>query len=251
MFTKMLSVRLATACALLFVMPAAQAAPKTENSRKAETAASSGRNDAEAVELLRAIEKRHGSSQSVSGSFQQSKRVAGSPSAIKTVASFSLVKPNKFRADYFKPGQENGQPMTTNLIVGRDSWEYVRDLEQVSHYRFQDEKNVRDFNYLLLGFGAHTEDLLKVYRVTNLEKAPRGYRGLRLLPLDPRDAGFKYITLLVTDDANLLPAQFSMVQADDSQVTVDLDLNTLQLGARVNEKIFRPDFPDADLVEMN
>ncbi len=207
-------------------------------------------NDPAAVELLRAIEQRHGATQNVAGRFTQTKRMVDSPGDIKSAATFSLMKPNKFRADYTKPGE--AEVSSTNMVVGRDAWQYVRDLKQVSHYRFSSDRNVRDLNYLLLGFGAHTEELLQVYRIKSMSKIPKGYRGVELIPLNTADAGFKAITILVTDTEALLPAQFSMLQSDNSQVTVDLDVRNLQIGARINDRIFRPDFPkDAELVELN
>lgn len=245
--------------AACLLVPAGPAAAQSRNTKaQAEKpAARSVTNDAEAIELLRAIEARHGSVQTVAGRFLQTRQIVDSPDSIKEAANFHLVKPNKFRADYTRPGEASDPRarypyITTSLIVGRDYWQYVRDINQINHYRFSNERNVRDFNYLLLGFGAHTEELLKVYQVKSLKKAPKGYRAVQLTPLDPSDAGFKSITMLVTDDEALLPAQFSMVQVDETRVTVDLDLKSLQIGARINERIFRPDFPkDAERVELN
>jgi len=130
------------------------------------------------------------------------------------------------------------------LITDQYFYRYVPQLKQVDQSQFSTQSNVRDLNYLILGFGAHINDILRVYAVKWLTKgiAP-GYDAIQLSPLDKSGAKFQYITIMVTNDGQLMPAQFSMMGLDGVRTTVNLNLQTLGMGATIRPDMFTPNFP--------
>lgn len=198
-------------------------------------------NDEEAIDILRQMEQRYSQVQAVAGSFRQTRVEQASTgfdgNTITSNAEFSLLKPNKFRADYKAPHE------STNLITDDSYYRYTKEMKQVEQYQFRGRTNVQDLNYMLLGFGAHVEDVLKVYSVKSIKNgvAP-GYHGIQLTPRDKKNSGFEYITILITADQEMRPAQFSMEQGG-ARITADLDLKKLKIGGSVRASVFQPDWP--------
>ena len=175
--------------------------------------------DKEAVDLLRRIEAKYAQTPSVSGSFTQIRDDKTFGEKTQAQAAFYLLKPSYFRADYAAPNS------SVNLITPEYSYRYVPQLKQVERFRIRDTGTVQDLNFMLLGFGVKTEDVLRFYSVKWLtEGVPKGHHGIQLTARDKEKASFKYVTILVTADDRLLPAQFSMEQLNgvpqECQVTV-------------------------------
>jgi outer membrane lipoprotein-sorting protein len=217
-------------------------APKPE----AKAPARSPKNDDQAIQVLQEIEKRYSGVNTVAGQFHQVMEDPAFQDRIESDAKFYILKPNKFRAEYQPP------KVSVNLITDQYSFRYIPELKQVERYQFQNRNTVQDLNYMLLGFGAKTTDLLKVYAVKWLtEGIAQGYYGIELVPVDKETANFKSVTILITKDGNYLPAQFSMEQLSGIRTTASLDMQKLEIGARINESRFRPDFPkDAVYVDI-
>jgi outer membrane lipoprotein-sorting protein len=193
------------------------------------------KNDAEAVDILRQMEGKYASISTVSGSFQQTLK-SSSWDDVHSKAQFYLQKPNKFRADYVAPHE------STELITDDFFYRYTKELKQVDEYKFQNRATVQDLNYMLLGFGARVDDILRVYQVHLLTKGVAdGYYGIQLTPNDKKSASFEYITILITKN-ELRPAQFSMEQGVN-RITADLDLQTLKIGGSISSGIFQPNWP--------
>lgn len=233
-------------CALLLVF--AFVAIVSLGAAQAEKAAAkpSGDSDSKAIELLRQMESKFGQINSVQGQFQQVREDPAFEERIESYANFYLLKPSKFRAEYQPP------KVSVNLITDDYFYRYIKDLKQVERYHFQGKNTAQDFNYMVLGFGVKVEDVLKVYRVKWLtEGVAKGYYGITLIPLEKEGSNFKYVTILITDDGSLRPAQFSMEQLDGVRTTANLGLKSLQIGAKVDERLFKPDFPrDAQVIDI-
>lgn len=195
-------------------------------------------NDDKAVKILREVEQLYEPVKSITGELSQSRQdpVAGK---IDSHAKFYILKPNNFRVDYESPHQ------STSLITKEKLYRYTPEASQVECYTFKKgERNVQDVNYVLLGFGAKTDELLRVYSVKSLDKGvAKGYYGIQLVPIDKEKANFKYVTILVTDDGKYLPAQFSMLELSGARVTANIDLKKLNMGAPENPARFEPNFP--------
>ena len=211
-----------------------------------ETGTRDLKNDPQALDLLRRLEERYGTVQTVSGRFAQVRHDPAFEEQVDSTADFAIMKPNKFRAEYKPP------KVSVNLINGEYSYQYVPELKQVNRHRFRNRDTVRDLNYMLLGFGAKTDDLLKVYAVKWLTQGVEaGYQGIQLIPLKKEDSGFNYITILVTRDEKMLPAQFSVGQKDGVRTTANLDLDRLKFDVRLSARDFEPSFPkDAEVVDI-
>src|SRR5688572_2520576 len=158
------SVVLAACMTLVPLIATAAAAEKKTSKAAGNQAAAAGTqqsaNDPEAVALLQQIEQQHGAVRSVLGTFRQ-QRIDSSFGADKkdSTARFALLKPSNFKVEYLSP-----KP-SMNLITGNTSYYYVPEQKQVQKYTFKKRATVRDLNYLLLGFGAPTQELLSVYTV--------------------------------------------------------------------------------------
>lgn len=201
--------------------------------------ASAGRdtgNDPEAISLLRKIEQQYASVQAISGQFTQVRQDPAFQEKTESQARFWLLKPSNFRADYQEPNA------STNLITGEYFYRFIPELKQVERYHFQNQENTRDLNYMLLGFGEKTEVILRVYQAKLMKEAPAPYNGLKLVPKDAKNSNFRWISLLVTTDGKYVPAQFSMEQLDGVRTTANLDLQTLKIGAKIDQRVFQPSF---------
>ena len=228
--------------------PAALHAAKTPRAPTNAAAASAGPSDDASVALLREVEARHGTLQSVTGAFRQTRRDDAANQSVKMDARFALQKPNQFRADYTRAGDTAAAE--TVLISGRESYQYVRELKQTNRYTFREGANVRDLNYLILGFGARADDVLNVY-TARAAKAPAGRRAVMLVPKDKADSGFESIKMTL-DAATLLPVQFTMVQAGQMTTTLDLNPAQLRMGAAPPADLFNPrKLPKAEEVKLN
>jgi outer membrane lipoprotein-sorting protein len=202
--------------------------------------------DAKAVDLLRKMEAKYAQTPSVSGSFTQIRDDKAFGEKTQAQATFQLLKPNYFRAEYQPPNS------SVNLVTPEYSYRYVPQLKQVERFRIRNTGTVQDLNFMLLGFGVKTEDVQRFYSVKWLtDGVIKGHYGIQLTPRDKENAAFKFVTILITADDRLLPAQFSMEQLDGVRLTANLDLGTLQIGQSIDKGLFRPRFPrDAQIVDI-
>lgn len=230
----------------------APAATETAPAAASANAPSAGRksrnlsNDRQALDLLRRMESHYAQIATVRGDYRQVHDDPTFGDKIESFATFYLRKPNQFRADY-KPPRES-----VNLITNGMIYRYTPELKQVERARFGDGNAITDLNFMLLGFGASTDELTKVYAAQWLtEGVSPGYYGIQLVPRDEEQASFRLITILITKDDNLRPVQFSMEQLNGVRTTADIDLRTLQVGGSIPESTFRPNFPrSADIVDI-
>lgn len=204
------------------------------------TATASAQN--KGVELLKQMEEKFQGLKSVSGTFAQSRTDPEFKTKTNSQAQFRILKPNYFRADYQGAG---GQPGEVQLIADQTFYNYVPQLKQVATYRFRGESNVRDLNYMLLGFGAKVDEIQKVYAVKPLQSGT----GVQLTPHNPQQASFRYI-LMQVDPQSLYPTGFTMRQPDGTDMSVSLNLNSLQVNPAISASDFRPNFP-RDAVQVN
>lgn len=186
------------------------------------------------VDLLKKMEVQFQNLQSVAGTFQQSRIDPTFQTKTTIPARFWVLKPSYFRAE-FQSAQ--GQKPEVQLISNQTFYNYVPQLNQVSTYKFRGESNVRDLNYLLLGFGAKTDEVLKVYKVDPLDSGT----GVRLTPRSTQDTSFQYIIMEV-DPQTSYPTRFTMRQTDGIDLTVELDLQSLQVNPSLSPKDFEPNF---------
>lgn len=195
------------------------------------------------VELLKKMEQKFQNVKSVQGSFTQSKKDPTFDRTVSIPASFQILKPNYFKAEY----QEGpGKPPSVQLISGDTFYNYVPQLKQVNTYKFRNQSNVRDLNYLLLGFGAKADEVTKVYKV-----AASGANGVRLTPKNASEASFNYIIMEV-DPASLYPTRFTMQQTDKTDLSVQINPSSLQINPALTAKDFQPNFPrDAQRVPLD
>lgn len=188
----------------------------------------------EGLELLQKMEQKFQNLKSVSGSFSQSREDPTFKTKVTVPARFWILKPSYFRAEY--QGTQ-GQKPEVQLISDQMFYNYVPQLNQVTTYKFQGESNVRDLNYLLLGFGAKTDEITKVYKVSGVE----GGNGVRLTPRSTRDTSFQYITMHV-DPTSLYPTSFTMRQTDGTDLSVAISVGSLQVNPSLSPKDFEPNF---------
>lgn len=194
------------------------------------------------VDVLKRMEEKFQNLQSVSGSFVQSRTDPEFNMTRNTQARFWILKPNHFRAEYQDP---SGQAGEVQLISGQTFYNYVPQLKQVATYKFRGESNVRDLNYMLLGFGAKVEEIQKVYAVQPLQ----GGTGVQLTPHNPQQASFRYILMKVNPET-LYPESFTMRQPDGTDMTITLAGGSLQMNPQISPNDFRPNFP-RDAVQVN
>jgi len=190
------------------------------------------------MDLLKKMEEKFQGLKSVSGEFTQQlsdsdKAFADLKKPTPTAAHFSLLKPNFFRAEY---QDAPGQPPSVQLISGQMFYNYVPQLKQVTTYKFQGASNVRDLNYLLLGFGAKADEVQRVYSVEAVKN------GVKLTPRNPQEASFRYIIMHV-DPQSLYPTDFAMKQSDGKDLVVKMNLGTLKINPPLSPGNFQPNFP--------
>lgn len=195
------------------------------------------------MELLRQMESKFGNVKSVAGSFRQSAYDPVFKENSSTDASFQLLKPSYFRAVY-EP--KSGQKPAVQLISDRMYYQYIPAHNQVQTYKFKGDSNVRDLNYLLLGFGAKASEVAKVYNVSELKSG----NGVLLTPKRPAEASFKQIAMEV-DPQSLLPTRFTMRQPDNSDMTVQINTQSLQINPSLSPSDFRPNFGNAVQVPLD
>ncbi|MCX7716984.1 MAG: outer membrane lipoprotein carrier protein LolA [Candidatus Sumerlaeaceae bacterium] len=228
------------------LLPAQQPPASAEAGRAGGGSPRQRTNDPEAVDLLRRLETRYADVRTIQGRFRQIRVDPAFDEKVESQATFFVRKPDNFRVDYAPPRE------STNLIADGYSYRYVKDLKQVERYRFQNRKTAQDLNFLLLGFGEKTDEVLRVFAAQVLtEGVPKGMKGIQLTPHNKAEANFEYLTILVTDDERVLPSQFSLGALDGSRTTANLDLQTLGLNVPIAESVFRPNWPrDAQIVDI-
>lgn len=192
------------------------------------------------VALLQKMESQFQNLKSVAGSFSQTRTDPTFKTKVTVPARFELLKPNYFRAE-FQDAQ--GQAPSVQLITNNMYYHHVPKLNQVNTYKFQGESNVRDLNYLLLGFGAKADEITKVYSVTSLESG----NGVRLTPRSQKEASFQYITMEV-DQQSLYPTRFTMRQSDGADLIVVMNTSSLQINPSLSPSDFKPNFGKAVVV---
>jgi outer membrane lipoprotein-sorting protein len=196
-------------------------------------------------EVLRRLEATHATVTAISGTYTQVRDDRATDDRIISVADFKMLKPNRFRADYRKPRA------TTILALDDLMYRYIPANKQVERYQFRRRATAQDLTFLLLGFGARVEDVLKVYEARPPRNLPTGVHGVTLVPKDAKSAGFRSLTIHVTPDDQALPVRFVVDQSKDVTITVEMDRASLNMQARLSESSFRPNFPrDAEVVDV-
>lgn len=196
-------------------------------------------------DILARLEATHASVQAITGTYTQVRVDRVTQDQIRSVADFRLKKPNRFRAEYRRPRA------TTILVVDDLMYRFIPDNRQVERYRFGRKNTPQDLTFLLLGFGAKVEDVLKVYDARPVRNAPSDVHGVMLVPRRPEEAGFRSLTIHVTRDERALPVRFIIDQSKDVMIQVEMDLRSLNLDARLTEAVFRPNFPrDVETVDI-
>lgn len=186
------------------------------------------------VALLQKMENQFQNLKSVAGTFSQTRTDPTFNTKVTVPARFELLKPNYFRAEY---QDVQGQKPSVQLISDQMFYQYTPKLNQVNTYKFQGESNVRDLNYLLLGFGAKTDEITKVYSVSSLDSG----NGVRLTPRSKKDTSFQYITMEV-DKQTLQPTRFTMRQTDGADLIVVMNPGSLQMNPSLSPSDFKPNF---------
>jgi len=199
------------------------------------------------VEILRALEARYRDIQTIKGAFAQTTVDATFGEKIESRGTFYLKKPSRLRIDYEPPYA------STLLITDGYSYRYVPQLKQVERYRIAQDNTLVQTNYMLLGFGAATEDVLRAYKVSLGEPDKRAGHDrvvVALVPRQPDQAAFKSIEMAV-DTQQTMPVEFRVTQLDATQTIVRLEPDKLVLDARTDDRLFRPSFPpEAQVVDM-
>jgi outer membrane lipoprotein-sorting protein len=196
-------------------------------------------------EVLQRLESTHAAVTAITGTYTQIRDDAATADRIVSVADFRMLKPNRFRADYRPPRA------TTILAVGDIMYRYIPANKQVERYQFKRQATAQDLTFLLLGFGAKVDDVLKVYDARPPRNLPAGVHGVTLVPRDSKSAGFRSLTIHVTPDEQALPVRFVVDQSKDVTITVEMDMRSLNLQARISENSFRANFPrDAEVVDV-
>lgn len=234
--------KLAAAAVLVIIAGALTAAAPGKGAsgsaaEKAESAAPTT-NDPAAVGLLQQIEQQHGTMRSVAGSFSQVRTDPAFGEKIEAKARFALLKPDSFRVEYLPP------KASVNLITGRTTYRYVPENKQVERYK---SASAKDVIYMLFGFGASTEEVLKIYTVQAGESAS----SIKLIPRNKKESQYKYVVMDI-DPRRLLPRRFSMEQSDGTKIVVSMDTDSLQINAPLSSQDFQPNFPrEAKMVDMD
>jgi outer membrane lipoprotein-sorting protein len=224
---------------LAFAAPTGKSASSSGAVDKGEAqSGAAAANDPTGVALLQQMEQQHGSMRSVTGSFSQVRTDPAFGEKIDAKARFALLKPDNFRVEYLPPKE------SVNLISGRTTYRYVPANKQVERYR---SASARDVTYMLLGFGASAQELLKVYTVQPGENG----NSIKLLPRNKKESQYKYVVMEI-DPARLLPRRFSMEQSDGTKIVVTMDTDGLQVNAPLSGRDFQPNFPpEAKMVDMD
>ncbi|GIX45248.1 MAG: outer membrane lipoprotein carrier protein LolA [Candidatus Hydrogenedentota bacterium] len=219
-------------------LPATKTAPQSPRPAHAN-------NQARAVQILRQLETKYAEILTVTGKFRQVTVDATFGEKIESSGKFYLKKPDRFRADYDPPHA------TTTIIADGYSYRYVPQLKQVERYRIPTDQPITQLNYMLLGFGARTEDILKVYRVALAEKTPDvKLTTVELTPIEAESAPFRMLRMRLSAK-DLIPVEFEVVQWDEGVIRATLDSASLQFNGDIADTTFMPRFPrDAQTVDI-
>ncbi|MCX7964251.1 MAG: outer-membrane lipoprotein carrier protein LolA [Candidatus Sumerlaea chitinivorans] len=203
------------------------------------------KSETQAVQILRQLETKYAQILTVTGKFRQVTVDSTFGEKIESAGKFYLKKPDRFRADYDPPHA------TTTIIADGYSYRYVPQLKQVERYRIPTDQPITQLNYMLLGFGARTEDILKVYRVALAEKTPdTKLTTVELTPIEAESAPFRMLRMRLSSK-DLIPVEFEVVQWDEGVIRATLDLASLQFNADIPDTTFMPRFPrDAQIVDI-
>lgn len=219
-------------------VPATKAPPRLSCPPYAKT-------HAQAVQILRQLEEKYSQIRTVTGKFRQATVDATFGEKIESTGRFYLKKPDRFRADYDPPHA------TTTIIADGYSYRYVPQLKQVERYQIATDQPITQVNYMLLGFGARTDDIVKVYCVALADKAPDAkFITLELTPIEAESAPFRMLRMRLAAK-DLIPVEFEVVQWDEGVIRAELDSASLQFNGDIRETTFMPRFPrDAQIVDI-
>lgn len=243
--------RVLTILAMILLVPLLGAAGKgddaeavsTQSERLKRTVAGDEAVDRNGAEILKLLEARYAGVKTVKGSFTQVTVDTTFGEKIESRGSFYLKKPNRLRIDYARPHE------TTLLVTDRTLYRYVAQLKQVERYRIDPSNSIVETNYMLLGFGADTREVLRAYKV-NLLRRERGQAVLRLVPEHPEEASFKSIEMTVDTKAQI-PVEFRVAQLDGTEAVVHINPSSIVIDAPLQDNLFRPVFAsDAQVVDM-
>jgi len=226
---------------LAFALAAAvsiSVSPASAQGKKGGSAPVAGGNDEAAVQLLQSMEQKFSNVPSVSGALtqklQQPDDTGFGEQNRTSQATFKLLKPRDFIIE------ETAPEKNVTLVTGGSMYRYVPKLKQATKQKISES----DQHYLALGFGARTSEILALYKV----KSANGGRSLELEPRNQKTAQFKKMTIDVSQE--LVPQRFTVTQSDGTRMELAINGQSLDFGGRVSARDFKPDFGDAQIVEM-
>ncbi len=202
------------------------------------------------LQILKAIEAKHGEARNVVGTFEQTKESEVFLETIKSTGKFSYVKPDRFRCDYNPPDE------MTNLILKDAIYVHVPSLKQVEKYGFHSpEERDQQLHVMTLGFGFKAQDILREYTVktsvddTTLTQQLRteGHdpTKIHLLEATPvsslaENSPFTRIKLWI-DKETLLPQKIWHEELNGDKTTIKV--LEVKFDAEIPDSTFEPKFP--------
>lgn len=200
--------------------------------------------------LLKSLEDRHGKSDSIEGTFRQTKTSEVFMEKIDSTGRFKFKRPDLFRADYDAPDK------MTNLIQRDAIYVYVPELKQVERYKFRSaSERDQQLHIMTLGLGFRATDIVREYRVSSseddpalaaeLKRAGQDPAKLALLLAEPRQADadtspFNRIKLWI-DKASLRPQK--IWTKDVNQDQTEISILNVKFNAGLAPSVFEPKFP--------
>lgn len=200
--------------------------------------------------LLKALEDRHGASESIEGTFKQTKTSEVFMEKIESTGKFKFRRPDLFRADYDAPDR------MTNIIQKDAIYIYVPELKQAERYKFRSsEERDAQLHVMTLGLGFKATDITREYRVCSSEDDEKLLAELKagghdpakvaLLFAEPRkndsDATpFNRIKLWIDKEA-LRPQK--IWTKDYNQDQTEINILNVRFDAGLDKSVFEAKFP--------
>lgn len=184
--------------------------------QKGGAASDSASGGSSAEQILNKMQQKYSQVVGVQGQFTQTRVHPAFGEEFKVDAQFSILKPSLFKVEFAAPRA------SVNVLKDDTLYRYEPSTKNYVRHRLKRDVLAQDLGYLMLGFGAKTQDVLSRFTAKSSADGKQ-------ITFTPRKAGageYTEIIMQITDEYR--PKQFTMTQPDKTKLIVSLGSVNLQ-----------------------
>jgi len=189
--------------------------------------------DNELNAILKKIDEKQKSVETMKGQFVQRKSLSLLQNEIVSKGTMYFKRPQRMVWEYKEPEKN------TMIVNGNIVWFYLPDLKEATRFDLSQKAEIKSiFEKMAIGMGQSAEEMKKSYDVSLLKKIRKSDKNIIVLQLIPKDAAisnfFKKIHLWFEEDGVLYKTELFERNND---MTI-IEFKNMKFNASISDSVF-------------